>query len=60
MRWPPDRREVSAILLALVILAALVFVVMNQDKIGKANSGFGPEWDCKPQPKGGSIRIKRP
>jgi hypothetical protein len=70
MRWlwrywpwlPPSRKEVLAIILGVVIVAALLLAVLIKAPPFRwnANTGFGPDWDCEQMPYGGSVCVKKP
>jgi hypothetical protein len=54
------RRDISGILLAIVLLAALAFLFVVFPNLGQqTNEGFGPEWDCTNPGQGGPICVKK-
>jgi hypothetical protein len=64
MNWPappPSRGDVTAAALVLLFigLLALAFIYFSGNR-GRANFGFGPDWDCTDVGKGDPVCIKRP
>jgi hypothetical protein len=63
LQWNPDRKGIVAVVLAAVVLVggfAFVMIYFPNFQQRSAVAGFGPDWDCTPQPKAGPICIKRP
>jgi hypothetical protein len=63
LRWNPDRGGVLRLLLLLAIVVGVFAVIMTyvpDIQQRGANAGFGPDWDCTVQPKGGPTCIKKP
>jgi hypothetical protein len=70
MRWlwrywpwlPPSRKEVSAIILGVIIVAVVLLVaVIKPPRLRwNANTSFGPDWDCEDLPYGGPVCVKKP
>jgi hypothetical protein len=62
MRWPrwyPTRVDILTILFALIAMCLFAFVVIRFPLFNKA-TGFGPDWDCTPMPKGDPVCTKKP
>jgi hypothetical protein len=64
MKWPQlnaSPAEVLGVLFA-IFLIGIVAVVLTRptDMQRRANAGFGPDWECTPQAKGGPTCIKKP
>ena len=59
--WNPDIASNWRALLLLLVLVGLVgaSVVFFGVPFRSSNAGFGPEWDCTPQAKGGPTCIKK-
>jgi hypothetical protein len=63
LQWTPDRNGILGALLALLIIVsalALLNIYLPNFLQQNANSGFGPDWDCTAQAKGGPVCIKKP
>jgi hypothetical protein len=64
MKWPQlnaSRAEVFGVLFALTLIGIVAVVLTHAtDMQQKANAGFGPDWECTPQAKGGPTCIKKP
>jgi len=61
LQWNPDRNSNLGTLLALlIIVGVLAILAVYLPNFLQQNSGFGPDWDCTPQAKGGPICIKKP
>jgi hypothetical protein len=58
---PPSRSELTAIVVASLLLAAVLAVMFKfpHPRYGVDNS-FGPDWDCSPTPYGGCVRRVLP
>jgi len=57
----PDRNGILGTLLALlVIINVLALLAVYLPNFLQQNAGFGPDWDCTPQAKGGPGCIKKP
>jgi hypothetical protein len=52
------RTDILVILAALVAVCVFAFVVVRFPHFRQA-TGFGPDWDCKPMPKGDPVCTKR-
>lgn len=49
------------LLLAIVVgVFAVIMIYVPDIQQRGANAGFGPDWDCTVQPKGGPTCIKKP
>jgi hypothetical protein len=62
LRWNPDRAGTLWLLAsAIVAIAVFAAVMIHYPSIQQRNAGvgFGPEWDCRPQPKGDPTCIKK-
>ena len=57
-RWYPTRTDILAILFALIAVCLFAFVVVRFPLFRQA-TGFGPDWDCNPMPKGDPICTKK-
>ena len=60
-RWNPDlagnaRTLLLVAMLVIALGAAFIFLPSLQRN---PNAGFGPEWECTPQAKGGPTCIKK-
>ena len=56
----PKRRDIPAILLAVAVVAVLVYANLKYPD-WKKPSGFGPEWQCSPSGRGGpDFCMKKP
>jgi hypothetical protein len=63
LQWNPDRNGTIRLLLILAaILGVFAAVVTYAPDIQcrGATAGFGPDWECTPQPQGGPVCIKKP
>jgi hypothetical protein len=66
MRWPQwylRRGDVMSILFVIVVLCLVAFRLYWFPTIKVATgvvTGFGPDWDCTPVPRGEPICIKKP
>jgi hypothetical protein len=56
--WYPTRADILTIAFALVALCLFAFVVVRFPYFRQA-TGFGPDWDCKPMPKGDPVCTKK-
>jgi hypothetical protein len=58
---PPSRRELIAIIAAMLLLAAVLAAMIKFPhlRFGMDNS-FGPDWDCSPTPHGGCVKRVPP
>jgi hypothetical protein len=62
LQWTPDRAGTLWLLAATIIAIAIFATVMIYYPFAQqqnAGAGFGPEWDCTPQAKGGPTCIKK-
>jgi hypothetical protein len=55
---PPSRSELTAIVMAILLLAA-VLAAMIKFPHG-VDYSFGPDWDCSPTPYGGCVKRVPP
>jgi hypothetical protein len=64
MKWPQwnaSRADVLAVLFALVLIGIVAVVLTRPtDMQQRANAGFGADWECTPQAKGGPTCIRKP
>jgi len=60
-RWNPDLagNARTLLLVAIVVVALGVAFVFLPSPWRGFNAGFGPEWDCTAQAKGGPTCIKK-
>jgi hypothetical protein len=62
LQWNPDRRGTLWLLAAAVAAIGIFAAVMIHFPLiqeRNAGAGFGPDWDCTPQPSGGPTCIKK-
>jgi hypothetical protein len=62
LQWNPDRAGTLWLLAAAIAIIAVFAAVMIAFPFAQqqnAGAGFGPEWDCTPQPRGGPTCIKK-
>lgn len=62
LQWNPDRAGTLRLLALAIILIAIFAAVMVYGPFAQqrnAGAGFGPEWECTPQPQGDPICIKK-
>jgi len=62
LQWTPDRAGTLWLLataIAIIAVFAAVMIVYPSAQQQNAGAGFGPEWDCTPQPSGGPTCIKK-
>lgn len=62
LRWNPDRNAVLGTCIALIVVVTVFAVVVTffpNFQQRSANVGFGPDWDCAPQPKGDPVCVKK-
>jgi hypothetical protein len=62
LQWNPDRAgTLSLVATAIAIIAVFAAVMIAYPAIQQQNAGagFGPDWDCTPQPSGGPTCIKK-
>jgi hypothetical protein len=63
LRWTPDRNGMLALAFAAVVIVcvfAFVMIYFPNFQQRAASAGFGPDWDCTPQPRGDPICVKKP
>ena len=63
LQWTPDRNGIIGTVFAVFVIVsilALVAVYLPDVQQRAAHAGFGPDWDCTAQPKGGPVCIKKP
>jgi len=61
MRWPHwyrTRADIMGILFALVLVCICAFIVVRFP-LFRQPTGFGPDWDCQPMPKGDPVCTKK-
>jgi hypothetical protein len=63
LQWTPDRNGiVGGVLGILAILGVLGFLMIYlppHTQQSGVNAGFGPDWECTAQPRGGPTCIKK-
>ena len=61
LQWTPDRAGILWLLASAIVAIAIFAVALGYSSIQQRNAGagFGPDWDCTPQPKGEPICIKK-
>jgi hypothetical protein len=63
LQWNPDRNGIVAVVLTTVLIIcafAFLMIYFPDFQQRSASSGFGPDWDCTAQPKGGPVCVKKP
>jgi hypothetical protein len=62
LQWTPDRAGILWLLVSAIVATSIFAVVMIRYpsiRQRNAGAGFGPDWDCTPQPKGEPVCIKK-
>jgi hypothetical protein len=61
MNWPRSHfaQHKGAIFAAVLIGVVLAIYVLFPMNMQKTTAGFGPDWECSPQPKGDPVCIKK-
>jgi len=61
LRWHLGPHKAVIFTVALIAAAFVILwsVAPPNDGLLRANNGFGPDWDCTAQPKGGPTCIKK-
>lgn len=63
LQWTPDRNGIVRTIFAVVIVVtifAFLMIYFPDFQQRNASAGFGPDWECTAQPKGGPVCTKKP
>jgi hypothetical protein len=58
--WNASRADVIGVLVVIVAIGLLVVALVRVPVWQNASAGFGPDWECTAQTRGGPTCIKKP